>query len=711
MKIRLLSIVLLTGLIVSSCGNKKQEPKETEMTQETNPFFMEWDTPFGVPPFEKIKEEHYMPAFERAMEEHVQEIKTILETKDAATFANTIEAYENSGVRLRTISEVFFNLNSANTNDKLDKIAQEIAPKLSNHSDNILLNKTLFERIKSVYENKTNFELNSEQEMLLDKTFRTFVRGGAKLSDENKERLKEINQKLSELTVQFGQNLLAETNAYKLVIDKKEDLEGLSEEQITAAAELAKENKLEGKWVFTLHNPSLMPFLQYAKNRELRRTIWEQYSKRGNNSNSNNNTQVLVETANLRNEKARILGYTSHAHYVLEETMAKNPDNVYSLLNKLWPSSQKIAQKEFAELQQLMNKDLPGEKLQAWDWRYYSEKLRTKKFDFDENELKPYFELNNVKEGIFYTVNKLYGLEFKELDDLPIYHEEVKVYRVLKKDKSTLGILYMDFHPRESKQGGAWMTSFRSQHRKNGENIIPIISIVCNFSKPTGEQPALLTFDEVTTFFHEFGHALHGLMSDVTYYSLSGTNVPSDFVELPSQILECWAAENEVLQVYAKHFQTGEIIPPSLLAKMQKSDLYGQGFATAEYLAASYLDLDYHSQTENIVISSDSFENISMNNKIKLHPAIIPRYRSTYFSHIFSGGYSAGYYSYIWSEVLDADAFEAFKTKGIFDQATADAFAENVLSKGGTVDPAELYRRFRGQDPKIDALIKRRGLK
>jgi peptidyl-dipeptidase Dcp len=451
-----------------------------------------------------------------------------------------------------------------------------------------------------------------------------------------------------------------------------------------------------------------MPFLQYAESRDLRKQIWDAYRKRGDNDNAEDNKKILIAIANLRNQKARLLGYETHAHYVLEESMAQNPDNVYELLQKLWTPAIKMAEKEAAKLSAMLQKDHPNATLEPWDWRYYEEKLRAKEFNFDENELKPYFELNKVKEGIFYTVHKLYGLNFKLIDTIPTYHPEATAYEVTKEGKH-VGVLYMDFHPRESKRGGAWMTAYRKQSNVNGTYVHPVISIVCNFTKPTGNNPALLTFDEVTTFFHEFGHAIHGLLSNVHYRSLSGTSVPRDFVELPSQILECWAAEPEVLQVYAKHYQTGEVIPQVLLDKMNKSNKYGQGFAAAEYLAASLLDMAYHTQKQDILLDANSFESDEMQ-KIGLISAIIPRYRSTYFSHIFSGGYSAGYYSYIWSELLDSDGFDYFKSQGIFNPQTAQSFYDNILSKGGTDDPATLYRRFRGQDPSVDALIKRKGL-
>lgn len=686
-------------------GNK-QETTETPTME--NPFLSAYNTPFGVPPFDLIKNEHYVPAFEEGIKQQQAEIEAITSNKEAPTVENTLLALENSGLLLQQVSAVFYNLHDAHTNEEMDQIALEIAPKISENQDNIYLNNVLFDRLKKLWNSKSDLGLDAETERLLDQTYQSFVRGGAQLNEKERSRLREINKALSSLTVQFGKNMLNETNAYKLIIENETELAGIPDAIKQIAAEEAAEAGHKGKWMFGLSNPSVMPFLQYASNREKRKEIWTAYSQRGNNNNENDNKATLISLVNLRNEKARLLGYATHADYVLEESMAKNPKNVTDFLQKLWTPALKMAEKEALALQKMLKVDYPDAKLEPWDWRYYEEKIRATAYDFDENELKPYFELSKVREGIFYTVERLYGLTFKQLDNMPVYHEDVTVWEA-SKDGKHVGILYMDFHPRESKRGGAWMTSFRDQYRTKEKEITPVISIVCNFSKPGTTTPSLLTFDEVTTFFHEFGHAIHGLLSDVNYRSLSGTNVPRDFVELPSQILECWAAEPEVLKVYAKHYQTGEIIPESLLNKMEKSQKFGQGFATTEYLAASLLDMDYHTQTSNISDDANSFETNSMN-RYKLNAAIIPRYRSTYFSHIFAGGYSAGYYSYIWSELLDADAFAYFKEKGIFDRETADRFYTHVLSKGGTVDPAELYRRFRGQDPDVKPLMKRRGL-
>lgn len=677
--------------------------------QTDNPLLLEYETPFNVPPFDKIKDEHFKPAFEEALKRHNLEIDSITNNKEEPTFENTIVALENAGSLLNNVSTIFYNLNSANTNDSLQAIAQEMAPKLSAHSDEINLNAKLFQRVKFVYDNQNKFALDAEDKKLLEETYKGFVRSGANLSDADKEKLKKINAEISVLTTKFGQNLLAETNAYELVIDKEEDLAGLPEAVKAAAAETAKAKGKEGKWVFTLSNPSVMPFLQYADNRELRKQIWNAYQKRGNNGNDNDNKDVLLKIANLRLEKAKLLGYESHAAYVLEEAMAGNPNNVYNLLNKLWTPAINKAKAEAADIQKEIEAAKDTFKVAPYDWRYYAEKIRVKRYALNEEEIKPYFSLASVREGAFETATKLYGITFVALNNVPTYHEEVEVYEVKDKDGSHLGLLYADFFPRESKRGGAWMTSYRRQYMKEGKRVAPVISIVCNFTKPVGDQPALLTFDEATTLFHEFGHALHGLMSNVKYRSLAGTSVSRDFVELPSQIMENWATDPEVLKTYAKHYKTGEAIPDSLIAKMEKAGTFDQGFATTEYLAASLLDMAYHAIKTPITGDVNTFEKAAMD-KIGLIDAIIPRYRSTYFQHIFSGGYSAGYYAYIWAEVLDSDAYAAFKEKGLFDEVTAASFRKNILEKGGTVNPAELYRAFRGKDPDPIHLMKKRGL-
>jgi len=694
---------LVIASIFVGCDNE-EKPKQSD-----NPLLIDNETPFNVPPFDQIKDEHFRPAFDEALRQHNLEIEHIVNNEEEPNFTNTILALENAGSVLSQVSTIFFNLNSAHTNDTIQAIAKDLAPVLSAHGDEIKLNPKLFARVKVIYGKKGSLGVDAEDLKLLEETFKGFVRSGANLSDTDKEKLKKINAKLSVLTTQFGQNLLAETNAYELVVDKRESLAGLPEGLISAAADVAKAKGNDNKWVFTLSNPSVMPFLQYADNRDLRKQIWEAYQLRGNNGNTNDNKKTLIEIANLRLEKAKLLGYSSHAAYVLEESMASNPTNVYDLLNKLWTPALAKAKIEAEDIQKEIEAAKDTFKVAPYDWRYYAEKIRVKRFALNEAEIKPYFSLPAVREGAFATANKLWGLSFVALNNVPVYHPEVEVYEVKDKDGSHLGLLFADFFPRESKRGGAWMTSYRKQYKEEGQRIAPVISIVCNFTKPVGEQPALLTFDEASTLFHEFGHALHGLLSDVKYKSLSGTSVPRDFVELPSQVMENWAADPAVLKTYAKHYQTGEAIPDSLIAKMEKAGTFDQGFATVEYLSASLLDMNYHAATKPITTEVNEFENEAMA-KIGLIDAIIPRYRSSYFQHIFSGGYSAGYYSYIWSEVLDADAFAAFKEKGIYDQGTAVSFRKSILERGGTGNPAKMYRAFRGADPNPIHLMKKRGL-
>lgn len=685
------------------------EAQEKKENTTMNPFFQAYDTPFNVPPFDKIKNEHFKPAILEGISTHQAEINAIANNAQPITFENTILAMENAGELLSNVNTVFSNLNSANTNKDIQNIAKEMAPNLSAHRDNIYLNEKLFAKVKTLWDKKETLGLNLEEAKILDNAYKDFVRSGANLSNADKEILRKINGDLSLTSLKYGQNILAETNSYEMVIDSKKDLARLPQGLIAAAAVDAKAKGKEGKWVFTLSNSSVMPFLQYSSNRELRKQIWNAYQTRGNQDNEFDNKKNAVELANLRGQKARLLGYKSHSNYVLEESMAKTPENVNKLLNDLWKPALEIAKTEAADIQKMMAKEGIKGAVQPYDWRYYTEKIRKERFDLDEEELKPYFSLENVRKGVFQVTEKLYGIQFKALTNVPKYHEDATVWEVTEKDGTHLGVLYMDFHPRESKRGGAWMTSYRSQKTVDGKRVAPVVSIVCNFTKPSANAPALLTFDEVTTFFHEFGHSLHGLLSNVTYKSLAGTSVPRDFVELPSQIMENWAAEPEVLKMYAKHYKTGEVIPEALVNKLKKAGTFDQGFATTEYLAASLLDLEYHSQTKDITVDANTFEKAAMT-KIGLIQSIIPRYRSTYFSHIFSGGYSSGYYSYIWSGVLDTDAFEAFKTTTLFNPEKARLFRENVLERGGTEDPMVLYKRFRGAEPSIEPLLRKRGL-
>ena len=687
-----------------SCQTNKTGEMETK-----NPFFEKYETPFNVPDFEQINNDHFIPAFRKGMEDQMKEIEVIANNNEEPSFENTVVALEESGVLLTRVSNVFYNLLSSITNDTLQNIAKKVAPELSKHRDDILLNAHLFSRTKIVYGNMDSLELNPEQAKLLDEAYKRFVRGGANLDENDQGKLRKINEKLSLLSLSFGDNLLAETNSFTLVIDNKEDLAGLPEPVIASAAETAAQKEMEGKWVFTLQKPSMIPFLQYSEKRNLREKIFKAYINRCNNGNEYDNKENVVEIASLRFERAVLLGYKNHADYVLEENMAKEPQKVYDFLNKIWDPALLVATKEADELQKMMDAEGKNGQLHPSDWWYYAEKLRQQKYELDEEMLRPYFVLDNVREGAFYVAARLYGLKIEERSDIPKYHKDVQVYEVKEADGSHVGILYMDFFPRDSKRGGAWMNSYRKQYRRDGENITPVITTNFNFTKPTGDKPALLNFEEVSTLFHEFGHALHGLLSNCQYRSLSGTSVARDFVELPAQIMENWATEPEVMKVYAKHYETGEPIPENLVEKLKKSKHFNQGFVAVEYLSACFLDMDWHTIKKATEIDMLDFEDISMDN-IKMIPEIVVRYRSTYFAHIFSGGYSSGYYSYIWAEVLDADAFAAFKETSLFDSETATKFRKNVLERGGTDDPMNLYKKFRGAEPKIEPMLQRKGL-
>lgn len=700
-----LMIILAAGLFMMSCTTNQKK----EMTSNENPFFTEYGTPYEVPAFDRIKPEHFLPAFKEGMSDQMAEIDAIVNNPDEPTFENTIVAKDKSGELLTNVGSVFFNLRSAVSNDEIMKIAKEVAPMLSAHRDNIALNEKLFGKVKAVYEQKDKLDLDPEQQMLLDKTYKSFVRGGANLEGEDKDKFREINKDLSLLTVQFGENLLAETNDFQLIIENEEDLAGLPKFVTDMGAEDAKAAGLDGKWLYTLNKPSMIPFLQYADNRDLRENIFLGYINRGNNDNDHDNKAIASKIAALRVKRANLLGYPTHAHYVLDENMAKNPENVYKLMDQVWEAALPMAKKEVVELQKMIDAEGGNFQLESWDWWYYTEKLRKQKYDLDDEQLKPYFELSNVQQGMFDVAYNLWGLTFKERFDLPKPHPDAQVYEVFDADGSHLSILYMDFHPRESKRAGAWMSSFRKQSGKGDEFVTPVITMVMNFSKPTGDTPSLLTFEEVSTMFHEFGHALHGMLSDCNYETLSGTSVSRDFVELPSQIMENWAAEPEVLKMYAKHYQTGEVIPDELIEKMKASSHFNQGFITVEFTAAAYLDMNWHTMKEAEEKETLAFEKEAMD-KIGMLPEIVVRYRSPYFAHIFSGGYSSGYYGYQWAAVLDADAFEAFKETNLFDKETAAAFRENILEKGGTEDPMKLYKQFRGAEPSTEPMLKRKGL-
>jgi peptidyl-dipeptidase Dcp len=691
------------GLLIS-CSTGEQK-----MKTEENPFFRPFGTPFETIAFEKIKNEHFMPAFLQGIKQHEAEIEMISGNTAAPDFENTIVALDRSGELLAKVSGVFYNLTSSNTNDELQAIAKEISPVLTNHYDNILLDAKLFQRIKVVYDQKDKLSLNPEQATLLDKTYRQFARGGANLPGDKQAQLREINKELSMLSLQFGDNVLAETNAFKLVIDNKDDLAGLPQSVVDAAAEAASADSLAGKWLITLDYPSRVPFLTFSAKRELRERVLKAYINRGDNNNTNDNKYIAARIASLRVQKANLMGYATYADYVLEENMAKTPATVYTFLDKVWTAALPVAKKELSELQALADKENAGFKLEAWDWWYYAEKLRKLKYDLDEEALKPYFSLENVRQGMFDVATRLYGISFTERNDIPKYHPDVRTIEVKNADGSHVGILYMDFFPRASKEGGAWMNNYRDQYRVGDSTVTPIISVVCNFTKPTSTTPSLLTFEEVSTMFHEFGHALHGLLSDCTYRKTSGTSTPRDFVELPSQIMENWASEPEVLKIYARHYKTGEVIPQELVDKITASEHFNQGFTTVEYMSACYLDMDIHTMTDTTKFDAVAFEKKSMD-RIGLIPEIVVRYRIPYFSHIFTNDYCAGYYSYLWAEVLDADAFEAFKETGIFNQETAKAFRDNVLSRGGTEDPMKLYKQFRGKEPDVKPMLKRKGL-
>lgn len=693
-------IFFLTGFIFMSCSDNENK----------NPFLTEWDTPFGTSPFDKIKQGHYLPAFKKGIEEQKEEIESIIDNTEEPTFENTIEALEYSGSLLDKVSRVFNAMTDAMTNDELQAINKEVSPMLSKHNDDIYLNPELFERVKAVYDQREQLELNKEQEKLLEEHYKDFVRGGANLPEDKKEEFREINKKLALLSIEFGDNVLKETNKFELVLEKS-DLDGLTEDVITMGSEEAKARGYEGKYVYTIQRTSMYPFLTYSTRRDLREKLYKGYINKGDNNDSLDNKNIVSEMVNLRLKKANLLGYPTYANFVLEDQMAKNPEAVYELLNKLWDPALKVAKRERDDMQKMIYDEGNDFDLKAWDWWYYSEKVKKAKYDLDEAELRPYFELTNVIKGAFDLATRLWGITFEERTDIPKYHPEVKTFEVKDRDGSHIAILYTDYFPRKSKKGGAWMNPFKKQYiDRNGKFIHPIIYNVGNFTKPTADKPALISVDNVEALFHEFGHALHGMLSNVTYESLSGTSTPRDFVEFPSQIMENWCMHPDVLKNYAFHYETGEPIPDELIQKIKNSAKFNQGFKTVEYLAASFLDMDWHTIKEPVEKDVNKFENESMD-KIGLVDEIAPRYRSTYFNHIFSDEYSAGYYSYIWAEVLDADAFKAFEETGdVYNSTLAEKYRKFILSKGGTEDAMELYKKFRGKEPSIEPLLEKRGL-
>jgi peptidyl-dipeptidase Dcp len=699
---KIVVLIAIVSMTLQSCQQKGTSD---------NPFFSEYKTPFDVPPFDRIKASHYKPAFLKGFEEQKKAVREILTNPDPPTFENTIKPLEYSGELLTKVSRVFGSLNSANTNDTLQAINKEIAPLSSKHRDDINLNDTLFQRVKSVYENRDKFKLTEEEKMVLDDTYKDFIRSGAALSQEGKLKLRKINEELSLLSVQFGQNLLAETNAFKLVIDRKEDLAGLPAGIIDQSAALAESMNLKGKWVFTIQYPIMEPFLKYAENRSLREKLFTAYFMKGDNDNDHDNKGIVAKIAKLRVERSKLLGYRSYSDFALERNMAKNPERVMAFLGQVWDAAIPVAKAEAAAQQELINKEGGKFKLEPWDWWYYTEKIKKEKYELDDELTRPYFQIENVIDGMFYVANRLYNLKFTSRTDLPKYHPDVITYEVTR-DGKHVGILMIDNYPRSSKRGGAWCGAFRGQQRdENGKMIHPVVTMVTNSAPPTGNKPSLLTADEASTLFHEFGHALHQLLSNSTYPSVSGTSVPRDFVELPSQIMEHWVLEPEVLKVYAKHYQTGEIIPAEIVGKLDKASKFNTGFATVEFLAAALLDMEYHTLTDTVELDIRDFEK-KVFEKYGLIPEIKPRYRSTYFNHIWSSGYASGYYSYYWSEMLDADAFQAFKETGdIFNREIAGKFEKEILSRGGTRDPLDMYKAFRGKEPDIDALLINRGLK
>lgn len=705
-----LAITIVTLIFAISCKNNDSKKNNKNSETMKNVLLENFDTPYGVPPFEKIKPSDYIPAIKYAIKQHNNEIDSIINNTEEPTFKNTIEALDYSGGLLNKIMSILDNLTSAETNDSLQMVEKEVSPIITEHYNKISLNSKLFDKIKTVYNNKDNFNLNGEQSKLLEKKYKDFTRNGALLNDSDKEKLKKINIDLAMLEIKFGDNTLAETNNYKLIIDNKEDLKGLPESVIENAKNTAKENNLDGKWMFTIQKPSFIPFLMYSENRKLRKEIQDAYLNHANNNNKYDNKNIIKQIIKLRNEKAKLLGYKNFAEYVLEENMAKTPEKVYELLNKLMVASTKKAIEERNILQDYAKSLGDTFKIKYYDWWYLAEKYKTEKYNFNDEILKPYFELNNVRKGAFMVANKLYGINFKELKNVPVYNPDVKVFLVTDTNGTEIGILYMDFFVRPGKRSGAWMTAFRKQYKKDGKNIMPIISTVFNFSKPSEGKPSLLTVEEVETVFHEFGHSLQGLLSKCTYKTLSGTSVAQDFVELPSQVMENWATDPEVLKLYAMHYKTKQPMPDSLIKKIDLASKYNQGFITTEYLSAAILDMDWHTKiTDFNNIDVNKFEENSLK-QMGLIPEIKVRYRSTYFSHIFQGGYAVGYYSYIWAAILDADAFQAFKETSIFNQEYAKRFRANILEKGGTVDPMQLYINFRGREPKIEALMNKRGL-
>ncbi len=672
-----------------------------------NPLLSDFNTPFDTVPFSQVENEHFQPAIEAAIKEAKEEIDQITANSEEPTFENTLEALEFSGERLGRITSLFFNLNAAETNEEIQGIAQVVSPMLSEFSNDVRLDEELYRRIEVVHANKDKLGLNPEQSMLLDKNYKAFVRNGAKLNAEDKKKLREIDKELSTLSLKFGEHVLAETNAFEMILTEESDLDGLPEGVREAAKLLAREKGVEG-WAFSLDYPSYIPFVTYSKRRDLREKMARAFGARANQDNENNNREIVLRIAHLRHQRAQLLGYDSHADFVLEERMAEKPEKVEAFLQDLLTKAKPAALKDFHKLKDLAQKEGITE-LQKWDSSFYSEKLKQELFDLDDEKLKPYFQLENVLHGAFEVASRLYGIHFKPVDNIDTYHEEVRTYEVQDENDRFIAVFYADFFPRKGKRNGAWMTSFKSQWKKEGTDSRPHIAIVCNFTRPTESRPSLLTFNEVTTLFHEFGHALHGMLADTTYPNLSGTSVYWDFVELPSQIMENWCYEEEALSLFAKHYKTGEQIPMDLVKKIKDSSNFLEGMATLRQLSFGMLDMAYHGHDPAEIKDVKEFEK-QVFAETQLYPDVPESCMSTAFSHIFQGGYSSGYYSYKWAEVLDADAFEAFKENGIFDKETGEKFKSFVLSRGGTEKPMELYVKFRGREPDANALLRRAGL-
>ena len=693
--------MILLGILLFSCSEKK--------VTSDNPLMIDFNTHLQAVPFDKIKPEHYKPAFDNAIQEARAELDKIIKSSRKPSFENTVEALERAGYRLKRVESIFFNINSAETNKEIQAIAQEVSPKLTAYYNDITLNEDLFRKVKQVYDSRANLKLDTEQQKLLDDTYKAFIRNGANLSPEAKTEYRKITTELATLSLKFEENLLAETNAYQMNLTNEADLAGLPEYVKEAAAQEAKAKNVKG-WLFTLKAPSYMAFMKYADNRKLREELYRANSSRCFHNNDKDNQEVIRKIVDFRLRLANLLGFKTYANYVLEERMAKTPEKVNAFLKELLDASMPVAKKEYAEVQAYARKSGAKFELQRWDWPYYSEKLRNEKFSLTDEMVKPYFKLENVEAGVLGLATKLYGLTFVADTAVPVYNPDVRAYQVFDENKKFVALLYLDFFPREGKQGGAWMTNYREQFKLNGEDFRPHVSLVLNFTKPTESKPSLLTYDEVRTFLHEFGHSLHSMLSQCTYMSQSGTNVYRDFVELPSQIMENWAEQKEWLDEVAVHYQTGEKMPESMLNNILKSRNFNSGFASVRQLSFGMDDMAWHTLTDSLKVSVPEFERTAMA-ATELFPKVDGTCFSTAFSHIFDGGYAAGYYGYKWAEVLDADAFSVFKKNGIFDKATARSFRENILSRGGTEDPMVLYKRFRGQEPTVDALLVRNGLK